>query len=133
MAHYCANYITIKQRAAPILEKIASDKYRNKKKDALVFRAFRTHLEVADDTLKKLTSFYTGKIGLELTEIETEHSLLKELMKTKKNNAAEALKQKLEKEIKNLRENLEKLLLWIKANISVVKSIEKWALSFETK
>ncbi len=115
------------------LEKIAKEKYRSKEKDALVFRSFSQQLKVADDTLKKLASFYTGKIGLELSDIEAEEKLLQGLTKKKKSAAAEALKQRLEKEIRDLSEDLNKLLLWIKTNVTVVQSIEKWATSFESK
>ncbi len=115
------------------LEDIATTKYRNKEKDALVFRSFARQLKVADDTLKKLASFYTGKIGLELTEIGGEQKLIQSLTTKKTNAAAEALKQRLETEIKELRENIDTLLLWIRANVTLVKKIEKWATNLESK
>ena len=115
------------------LQTIATAKYRNKEKDALVFRSFSQQLKVADDTLKKLASFYTGKIGLELSDIEAEEKLLQGLTKKKKDAAAESLKNRLEKEINDLQQDISKLLLWIKANVTVVQSIEKWAADFESK
>ncbi len=115
------------------LENIGSEKYRSEKKDALVFRSFAQQLKVADDTLKKLASFYTGKIGLELAEISGEQKLIQSLITKKTNAAAEALKQRLETEIKELRENINTLLLWIRANVTLVKKIEKWATNLESK
>ena len=89
-------------------------------------------LKVADATLKKFASSYTGKIRAEIKTIEEEEKLLSSLEKKGKcEPAALALKQRLAAEINDLEQNLAAILKWIGTNTLLVETVGRLATKLE--
>ncbi|MBI4152705.1 hypothetical protein HY495_03270 [Candidatus Woesearchaeota archaeon] len=91
-------------------------------------------LSIANKHLQKLASYYTGALGKDIREIETEEELLRSLLKKgKQDDEAKALRTRLTAGMLRLDADLNELLQWINSNIITVEIIERWAQGLERK
>lgn len=101
-------------------------------KRALSLPQMKIQLSIADKNLEKLASLYTGKMRIELDEIEEAEKLLRSLENSGKGKVrANAVHVRLEAEMKDLQKSLEELIHWIETNTVLIKIIEKWAREFQ--